>query len=113
MKNVIALTSTNLKHFTGLKLESKSHFYGRAAAEEVLASFYRALLRARIAPEEVLALLLNERGARGEWPWEWLEKASSAPGGQCTVERSQIGRVDACTARRTDRRRKFSHQERF
>ena len=42
-------TSTNLNYYTGQKLESKSHFYGRAAAEEVLASFYRALLRARSA----------------------------------------------------------------
>ena len=30
---------------TGLKLGSNSHFYGRAAAEEVLADFLGALLR--------------------------------------------------------------------
>ena len=63
MYNRTASTSTNLNYYTGLKLESKSHFYGRAAAEEVLASFYRALLRARSA-KEVLASCFYERGAR-------------------------------------------------
>ena len=38
-------TSTCSNFYTGLKLESKTHFYGRAAAEEVLAGFLSALLR--------------------------------------------------------------------
>ena len=40
-------TSTLSNFYTGLKLGSKTHFYGRAAAEEVLASFLSALLRPR------------------------------------------------------------------
>ena len=40
-------TSTVSNFYTGLKLGSKTHFYGRAAAEEVLASFLCALLRPR------------------------------------------------------------------
>ena len=39
-------TSTRSNFYTGQKLGSKSHFYGRAAAEEVLASSLSALLRA-------------------------------------------------------------------
>ena len=35
--------------YTGLKLSSKSHFYGRVAPEEVLAVFLSELLRARSA----------------------------------------------------------------
>ena len=30
-----SLTSTTFKYYTALKLKSKSHFYGRAAAEEI------------------------------------------------------------------------------
>jgi hypothetical protein len=41
------LTSTNSNYYTGLKLRSKMHFYGRVAAEEVLATFLSALLRPR------------------------------------------------------------------
>ena len=41
-----ASTSTRSNFYTGQKLGSKSHFYGRAAAEEVLASSLSALLRA-------------------------------------------------------------------
>ena len=42
---VLSATSTCSNFYTGLKLESKTHFYGRAAAEEVLAGFLSALLR--------------------------------------------------------------------
>ena len=45
-------TSTNLKHYTGQKLKSKTHFYGRAAAEEVLAGCLSALLQRRRAAAE-------------------------------------------------------------
>jgi hypothetical protein len=45
----IATTSTNLNYYTGLKLGSNSHFYGRAAAEEVLAGFQSAILRLAVA----------------------------------------------------------------
>ena len=38
-------TSTGSHFYTGLKLGSKTHFYGRAAAEDVLAGFLSALLR--------------------------------------------------------------------
>jgi hypothetical protein len=41
------ITSTNFKYYRGLKLKSKSHFYGRAAAVEVLANCLSALLRPR------------------------------------------------------------------
>ena len=41
-------TSTNL-NYTGLKLGSNSHFYGRAATEKVLAGFLSALLRLAVA----------------------------------------------------------------
>jgi hypothetical protein len=36
---------TKFKYYKGLKLKSKSHFYGRAAAYEVLANRLSALLR--------------------------------------------------------------------
>ena len=59
---------------TGLKLRSKMHFYGRVAAEEVLATFLSALLRpgprrrGRAAAEVVLAncrsALLRPRSGR-------------------------------------------------
>ena len=42
-------TSTVPNFYTGLKLSSKSHFYGRVAPEEVLAVFLSELLRARSA----------------------------------------------------------------
>jgi hypothetical protein len=35
---ISAVTSTNSNYYTGLKLRSKMHFYGRVAAEEVLAT---------------------------------------------------------------------------
>ena len=41
-------TSTKFKYYKGLKLKSKSHFYGRAAADEVLANRLSALLRPRM-----------------------------------------------------------------
>jgi hypothetical protein len=55
-------TSTNLKHYTRLKFESKTHFYGRAAAEENFSEFLRALLPGREPPVTSSAPRGHQRG---------------------------------------------------
>ena len=67
-------TSTCSNFYTGLKLESKTHFYGRAAAEEVLAGFLSALLRPRSGRGRGFAgktnFFLAATGcSRDETPW--------------------------------------------
>jgi hypothetical protein len=48
----VSSTSTGFNFYKGLKLKSKTHFYGRAAAEEVLANSPSALLNGRVAAEK-------------------------------------------------------------
>ena len=45
----VCTTSTRSNIYKALKLMSKTHFYGRAAPEEVLATYLSGLLRARSA----------------------------------------------------------------
>ena len=50
-------TSTVSNFYTGLKFISKSHFYGRAAAEENFSDFLSALLRTHWNRAGILAII--------------------------------------------------------
>ena len=70
-------TSANLKHYTGLKLASKSHFSGRAAADEVLAGFLSALLRPRSGRSEFWLLVSSTCVSKTETSGRALTAARS------------------------------------